>query len=133
MKVQSTFYPNFISKTVALLIISSCITKNVQIIDIWCIYGFNSREKMSQITHFCGVNFLACKSGSVNFLTNIMSVTYAGLSKLGRMNGWIFSNEQLSKYVMFAMEPFWSCSRSQSLSLTNVKTFLAHKTKSKTC
>ena len=85
---------------------------------------------MSQITHFCGVKFLAGKSG---FLTNIMSVTYAGLSKLGRMNGWIFSNEQLSKYVMFAMEPFWSCCRSQSLSLTNVKTFLAHKTKSKTC
>ena len=33
----------------------------------------NLREKMSQITHFCGVNFLAWKSGSVKFLTNIMS------------------------------------------------------------
>ena len=28
---------------------------------------------MLQITHFCGVKFLAWKSGSVNFLTNIMS------------------------------------------------------------
>ena len=30
-------------------------------------------RKMSQITHFCGVKFLAWKSGSVKFWTNIMS------------------------------------------------------------
>ena len=74
MKEQSTFYPNFISKTVDLLRISSCITKNAQIIDIWCSYGVHLREKMSQITHFCGIKFLAWKSTSVKFLTNIMSV-----------------------------------------------------------
>ena len=42
-------------------------------IDIWCIYAVNLREKMSQITHFCGVKFLAWKSSSVKFWTNIMS------------------------------------------------------------
>ena len=30
-------------------------------------------KKMSQITQFCGVKFLAWKSGCVNFLTNFMS------------------------------------------------------------
>ena len=34
MKVQSTFYPDFISKAVDILLISSFITKNAQIIDI---------------------------------------------------------------------------------------------------
>ena len=32
MKVQNTFYPDFISKTVDILLISSLITKNAQII-----------------------------------------------------------------------------------------------------
>ena len=73
MKVQSTFYPNLISKTVDLLINSWCITKHAQIIDIWCIYAVNLREKMSQITHFCGVKFLAWKSGTVKFRTTNLS------------------------------------------------------------
>ena len=42
-------------------------------IDIWCIYNVNLRKKMSQIKHFCGVIFLAEKSGCVKFWTNIMS------------------------------------------------------------
>ena len=33
---------------------------------------------MSQITHFCGVKFLAWKSSSVKFLTNIMSDSGVG-------------------------------------------------------
>ena len=33
-------------------------------------------RKMSQFTRFCGVKFLAWKSGCVNFLTNSMSVHY---------------------------------------------------------
>ena len=45
MKVQSTFYPDFISENVDLLIINSFIIKNAQIIDIWCIYAVNVREK----------------------------------------------------------------------------------------
>ena len=45
-----------------------------QIIDILCIYAVNSREKMSKIAHFCGVKFLAWKSSSAKFWTNIMSV-----------------------------------------------------------
>ena len=45
MKVQSIFYPDFISKTDDILLISSFITKNAQIIDIWCIYAVDSREK----------------------------------------------------------------------------------------
>ena len=73
MKVQSTFYPDFISKTVDLPKISSLITKKAQIIAFRCIYVVNSQEKMSQITHFCGVKFLAWKYGTVKFSTNIMS------------------------------------------------------------
>ena len=42
-------------------------------IDIWCIYAVNLREKVSQIMHFCGVKFLAWKSSSEIFWTNIMS------------------------------------------------------------
>ena len=57
MKVQSAFYPDLISKTVDLPIISSFITKKAQIIDIWCINVVSLQEKMSQIMHFCGVKF----------------------------------------------------------------------------
>ena len=71
---ESTLYPDFlISKTVDLLTISSFITQNVQIIDIRCIYVVSLQEKMSQFTHFCGVQFLAWKYGNARFWTNIMS------------------------------------------------------------
>ena len=56
MKVQSTFYPDFISKAIDLVIIGSFMAKNYQIIDIWCISAVKSQEEMSQI-HF----FLRCK------------------------------------------------------------------------
>ena len=82
MKVEKTFYCDFISKTVDWLIISSFMTKNAQIIGIWCIFAVNSREKVSQITHFCGVKFLALKFSSIKFWTNIMSGLYSNLSRL---------------------------------------------------
>ena len=61
MKVQNTFYPDFISNNK--LINNQTMRK----LFIWCIYALNLREKMSQITHFCNVKFLAWKSGSVKF------------------------------------------------------------------
>ena len=41
-----------------------------------------ARKKMSQIMHFCGVKFLARKSSSIKFWTNIMSGLYSNLSRL---------------------------------------------------
>ena len=37
---------------------------------------------MSQVTHFCGVKFLVCKSSSVKFWTNIMSAGRGGARAL---------------------------------------------------
>lgn len=56
MKVEKTFYCDFISKTVDWLIIISFITKNAQIIDIWCIYAVKS------VTNYA---LLAWKSSSI--------------------------------------------------------------------
>ena len=113
MKVQSTFYPDFISKTVDLVIISSFITKNDQIIDIWCIYAVNSREKMS---HFGGVRFLAWKSGSVKFWTNIMSVsTIPNVISIVIIKVMSPSRNELECPVCFAeMKPpvhIWQCAQ----------------------
>ena len=113
MKVQSTFYPDFFSKTVDLVIISSFITKNDQIIDIWCIYAVNSREKMS---HFGGVRFLAWKSGSVKFWTNIMSVsTIPNVISIVIIKVMSPSRNELECPVCFAeMKPpvhIWQCAQ----------------------
>ena len=84
MKVQSIFYPDFISKTGDILLISSFITKMPKLL-IFDAFTLLIREKnvaiyallrckMSQFTHFCGVKFLASKSGTWEFWTNFMSV-----------------------------------------------------------
>ena len=85
MKVQSTFYIDFISKTVDVLLISSFITKQMPKLLIFDAFTLLIRKKnvaiyallrckMSQFTHFCGVKFLASKSGTWEFWTNFMSV-----------------------------------------------------------
>ena len=73
MKVQSTFYPDFISKTVDILLISPFITKKCP--NYWYLMHlhFKFARKMSQITHFWGVTILVWKTGSVNVWTNFMS------------------------------------------------------------
>ena len=74
MKVQSSFYPDFICKTVDILPISSFITEKMPKLLIFDAFTLLICEKkLSQITHFCGVKLLAWKSGCVNFLTNSMS------------------------------------------------------------
>ena len=67
MKVQSTFYPDFISKTVGILLITPFITKkNTQMIDIWCIYAVYLREKVPNYA------LLRCKTFSLkNWLCKI--------------------------------------------------------------
>ena len=49
MKVQSTFYPDFIPKTIDIQLISPSITKKTQIIDISFIYVVNLREKCRKL------------------------------------------------------------------------------------
>ena len=73
MKIQSTFYPDFISKTVDLLIINSFITKKCPI--YWYVMHLRGKFARKNVANyaFCGVKFLAWKSGSVKFLTNSMS------------------------------------------------------------
>ena len=58
MKVQSRFYPDFISKTVDILIISSYNQKMPKIL-IFDAFTLLICERMSQITHFCSVKLLA--------------------------------------------------------------------------
>ena len=64
-------------------------------IDIWCIYAVNLREKMSQITHFCGVKLLAWKSGCVKFWTNIMSA----FVMLHFEQGWFWAHDFIMCYA----------------------------------
>ena len=58
MKVQSIFYPDFISKTDDILLISSFITKMPKLL-IFDAFTLLIREKNVAIYALCGVKFLA--------------------------------------------------------------------------
>ena len=73
-------------------------------INIWCIYAVNLREKMSQITHFCGVKFLAWKSGGVKFLTNSMSDNSVTVSDVP-ISGFLCTSVQKAKQTNIKLWP----------------------------
>ena len=83
MKVQNTFYPDFISKTVDLLLNQLIYNQKMTKLLIFDALTLLICEKNVKITHFCGVKLLAWKSGCVKFLTNSMSAL--SLQKIMRM------------------------------------------------
>ena len=100
MKVQSTFYPDFISKTVDILLIIPFISKKYP--NYWYLMHLRCwfARKMSQFTHFCGAKFLSWKSGCVKFWTNFMSEYDAiGLilfkGKLSTAHFWYYELEPI--------------------------------------
>ena len=67
---KSHFYPNFVFKTVGILLISSFITQKCLNCYIWCIYAVTAK-KLSQIMHFA-VKTFSLKIWVCRFLTTSM-------------------------------------------------------------